>query len=63
MWSGVKSGHSTVVSTFFCKGPKKCHWPEINFHIIASALGFSDNANGITELWVFRKNRPEVLNS
>ena len=63
MRSGVKSGHSTTVSTIFCKGHKKYHWPKINFHINASALGFSDSIHGIMELWVFRRKRPEVLNS
>lgn len=48
VWSGVEGGHSTAVNTSFCKGPRKCHWPEVNFHINASALGFSDYAHSIT---------------
>lgn len=40
---GVEGGHSTTVSTSFCKGPKNYHWPEINIHMNVSALGFSDH--------------------
>ena len=63
VWPGVEGGHSTAVSTSFCKGPRKYHWPEVNFRINASALGFSDYAHSITEPWIFRRNRPEFLNS
>lgn len=56
-------GHPTTLSTSFCKESRKYHWPEMNFHINTSALGFSDNVPNITSSWICRINRPEVLNS